>query len=249
MLLACCAAYLVPPGHGLGRCARRLHSGNGTEGMMVFPRGIVSLAVDCVVFGFTGERLRLLLIRRAVAPFAGMWALPGGFVEAGETLRAAAGRELSEESGVALAAVEEIGAFDALDRDPRGRVVSVAVLGLVRPEDCVLASRCDAAEARWFDLDAVPALAFDHGAILRRGRDRLRDALWSGPLGLRLLGDAFTLTDAQRLYETIGGAPLDVRNFRKRLLATGLVVPLAARQRGVAHRAARYYACRPSPSG
>ena len=207
-------------------------------------RGRVSLAVDCAVFGFDGNGLRLLAIRRGIDPFVGRWALPGGFVEAGETLVEAARRELAEETGVETVALEEIGAFDALDRDPRGRVISVAYAALVRREAVVLEAGCDAVAAQWFALDAVPALAFDHEAILGRALGRLREFLWTRPLALHLLGARFTLAEAQRLFEAILGVRLDVRNFRKRLLATGLVAPLAERQSGVPHRAARYFALR-----
>jgi 8-oxo-dGTP diphosphatase len=214
------------------------------ECVMAFDRGAVSLAVDCVVFGFAANILKVLCINRRIAPFAGMWALPGGFVEAGETLREAAYRELLEETGIDASALEELGAFDAVDRDPRGRVVSVAFVGLLRREALVLRATCDARDARWFDLDAVPELAFDHGSILARALAHLRENLWLRPSGLQLLGAKFTLTEAQRLFEGILGARLDVRNFRKRILATGMLIPLEERECGVAHRAARYFACR-----
>ncbi|EFL49683.1 NUDIX hydrolase [Solidesulfovibrio fructosivorans JJ]] len=209
---------------------------------MVFDRGRVSLAVDCAVFGFAGEGLRVLAVRRGVPPFAGSWALPGGFVEAGETLLAAAGRELAEETGVAAARLIEVGCFDALDRDPRGRVVSVAFAGLVRREHLTLRATADAGEARWWDLSDRPALAFDHEAIVTAALEHVRAAMWERPLALELLGERFTLAEARAVYEAVAGAPFDVRNFRKRLLATGLVRPLDARETGVAHRAARYYA-------
>lgn len=211
---------------------------------MAFDRGIVSLAVDCAVFGFAQNMLKVLLIQRGIRPFAGMWALPGGFVEAGETLREAAHRELLEETGVGATALKQLGAFDAVDRDPRGRVVSVAFVGLLRREDLILRATGDAGEARWFDLEAVPELAFDHGSILARALAHLRENLWLRPSGLRLLGAKFTLTEAQRLFEVILGGRLDVRNFRKRILATGMLIPLEERESGVAHRAARYFACR-----
>ncbi len=212
---------------------------------MAFDRGRVSLAVDCAVFGFAGAGLRVLAVRRRVPPFAGRWALPGGFVEAGETLEAAAARELAEETGLGAAHLEQVACFDAVDRDPRGRVVSVALAGLVRREGRELRATADAAAASWWALADRPPLAFDHEAILAAALAHVRASLWLRPLALGLLGERFTLAEAQALYEAVAGARCDVRNFRKRLLATGMVEPLEARETGVAHRAARYYACRP----
>lgn len=210
----------------------------------VFERGCVSLAVDCAVFGFDDESLKVLAVRRAVAPFAGSWVLPGGFVETGETLLGAAARELEEETGIAAARLEQVGCFDALGRDPRGRVVSVALAGLVRREHLALRATADAREVRWWDLADRPPLAFDHEAILAAALAHVRAGMWRRPLVLELLGERFTLAQARTLYAAVSDAALDVRNFRKRLLATGMVVPLEARETGVAHRAARFYALR-----
>lgn len=215
---------------------------------MVFDRGRVSLAVDCAVFGFAAGGVRVLAVRRRVAPFVGGWGLPGGFVEAGETLLCAAARELDEETGVVAAHLEQVGCFDALDRDPRGRVVSVAFAGLVRREHLSLRATADAGEARWWDLAVRPCLVFDHEAILAAALAHVRASLWRRPHALALLGARFTLAEAQALYEAVGGVQFDVRNFRKRLLATDMLVPLDARETGVSHRAARYYACRGADS-
>ncbi|QLA20524.1 NUDIX domain-containing protein [Desulfolutivibrio sulfoxidireducens] len=213
-------------------------------GCVAFDRGRVSLAVDCAVFGFAAGGVRVLTVRRRVPPFADGWALPGGFVEAGETLLCSAARELEEETGVVAAHLEQVGCFDALDRDPRGRVVSVAFAGLVRREHLTLRATADAGEARWGDLADRPPLVFDHEAILAAALAHVRASLWQRPLALALLGARFTLAEAQTLYEAVAGMRFDVRNFRKRLLATGMLASLDARETGVAHRAARYYACR-----
>lgn len=185
-----------------------------------------ALTVDCVVFGFDGEGLQLLLIRRGIEPFLGAWALPGGFVRMDEDLDAAARRELMEETGVRNLFLEQLYTFGTPDRDPRGRVVSVAYLALVRPEEHPASGDTDAAEAKWFPVTALPELAFDHARIVETARERLRGKIRWQPVGFELLPEKFTLTDLQSLYEAILGRSLDKRNFRKKLLQFDFVVAL-----------------------
>lgn len=185
-----------------------------------------ALTVDCVVFGFDGEGLQLLLIRRGIEPFLGAWALPGGFVRMDEELEAAARRELTEETGVRNLFLEQLYTFGTPERDPRGRVVSVAYLALVRPEEHPATGDTDAAEARWFSVSSLPELAFDHARIVETARERLRGKIRWQPVGFELLPEKFTLTDLQSLYEAILGRALDKRNFRKKLLQFDFVVPL-----------------------
>lgn len=199
-----------------------------------------ALAVDCVVFGYSEEGLGVLLVRRGADPFAGAWALPGGFVLAGESLHDAARRELVEETGVGDASLAQIGAFGDPDRDPRGRVVSVAWMALVRPG--ATQAGTDAADARWHPVTALPALAFDHAAIIQAARGELRRRAREAPVGFELLPDAFTFTDLQALYEALLGEELDKRNFRKKLLSTGLLVPLPERRAAAAGRPAGLWA-------
>src|ERR1043165_750364 len=125
-----------------------------------YPRA--ALTVDCVVFGFDDQELKVLLIERGLEPFKGKWALPGGFVRVDETLDDAARRELEEETGLKDVFLEQLYTFGAVDRDPRERVVSVAYYALVKPADHITAASTDAAEARWFPVSEVPSLAFDH---------------------------------------------------------------------------------------
>jgi 8-oxo-dGTP diphosphatase len=204
-----------------------------------FPRP--ALAVDCVVFGLDREGLKLLLIERAIEPFRGRWALPGGFVRESETLDAAAERELVEEAGVRVSYLEQLYTFGDLDRDPRERVVSVAYYALVNPAVHAPIAATDAARAAWFRDDALPELAFDHERIVRTARERLRTKVRYRPIGFGLLGDTFTLTELQTVYEKILGRPLDKRNFRKKILGYGFVEPTKKRQTRVAHRAAQLY--------
>jgi 8-oxo-dGTP diphosphatase len=200
-----------------------------------------ALAVDCVVFGLDEEDLKVLLIERALPPFEGRWALPGGFVRLAETVDDAARRELAEETGLANVFLEQLYTFGALDRDPRERVVSVAYYALVKLSDHRVKAATDAREAAWFKVSEVPPLAFDHATILSVGLSRLRGKVRYQPVGFELLPQKFTLTQLQRLYEKILEKPLDKRNFRKKVLGMDLLVELAEVEQNVAHRAARLY--------
>jgi 8-oxo-dGTP diphosphatase len=204
-----------------------------------YPRA--ALTVDCVVFGMDGEDLKVLLIERGLPPFEGEWALPGGFVHVEETIDAAARRELEEETGLEKVFLEQLYTFGSVARDPRERVVSVAYYALVNLVDHRVQAATDAREAAWFSLDDVPTLAFDHAKILQMAQGRLRGKLGYQPIGFELLPQGFTLSQLQRLYEVVLERDLDKRNFRKKVLATGLLVETKEVQQDVAHRAARLY--------
>ncbi|MES2705632.1 MAG: NUDIX domain-containing protein [Verrucomicrobiota bacterium] len=200
-----------------------------------------ALTVDGVVFGLDGGKLKVLLIERGLEPFKGQWALPGGFVQEGETLDEAVSRELSEEAGVRGVFLEQLYTFGAVRRDPRERVVSVAYFALVNLADHTTRASTDAADARWFPAAPLPALAFDHDDILKMALDRLRGKLRYQPVGFELLPEKFTLTQLQQLYETVLGTPLDKRNFRKKVLGFDLLVPLAETRREGRHRPAQLF--------
>jgi 8-oxo-dGTP diphosphatase len=200
-----------------------------------------ALTVDCVVFGLHEARLEVLLIERDRPPFEAHWALPGGFVHEHEPLDTAARRELEEETDVRVRYLEQLYTFGDPGRDPRGHVVTVAYFALVNRAEHPPTAATDARRAAWFPADTPPPLAFDHPEILRVARERLRAKLRYRPIGFDLLPEKFTLGALQRLYETVLGAPLDKRNFRKKLRALDLLVPLDERQRDVPHRAAQLY--------
>jgi 8-oxo-dGTP diphosphatase len=200
-----------------------------------------ALAVDCVVFGYRSEQLMLLLIERGEPPFEGKWALPGGFVRIDETLDRAAERELVEEAGLKLRYLEQLYTFGSLERDPRERVVTVAYFALVNTLEHELRASTDAKRAAWFDVREQPTLAFDHDGIVERGLERLRSKVRYQPIGFGLLDESFTLSELQRLYEVILGRALDKRNFRKKILKLGFIVPTDQKERGVARRAARFF--------
>ena len=200
-----------------------------------------ALTVDCVVFGLDDAGLQVLLIERDLEPHRGKWALPGGFVKMGEELDEAARRELEEETGLRGVFLEQLYTFGALGRDPRTRVISVAYYSLVNIQDHHARAATDAADAAWVGVNGLGELAFDHGDILEKALDRLKGKLRYQPIGFELLPRKFTLTQLQKLYETVLETDLDKRNFRKKILSMNLLVGLNEVQQGVAHRAAQLY--------
>jgi len=204
-----------------------------------YPRA--ALTVDCVVFGFDEGDLKLLLIQRDLEPFAGRWALPGGFVRVEESLEEAARRELQEETGVARVYLDQLYTFGQPDRDPRERVVTVAYYALVKLSNHRVKAATDARNAAWFDVCDLPRLAFDHETIIEAALRRLKGKVRYEPIGFELLPPKFTLTQLQHLYETILEAPLDKRNFRKKILSMDLLLETDEIEQDVAHRAARLY--------
>lgn len=199
------------------------------------------VAVDCVVFGLDGCSLKVLLIQRDGEPFAGQWALPGGVVRPDESLEEAARRALLEKTGVERVYLEQLYSFGEPGRDPRGRVVTVAYYALVQLSDHRIKAATDARRAAWFEVSAVPRLAFDHRRILEVALGRLRGKVRYHPMGFELLPPRFTLRQLQTLYETVLERKLDKRNFRKKLLAMGLLVETDEIEQDVPHRAARLY--------
>jgi 8-oxo-dGTP diphosphatase len=201
------------------------------------------LTVDCVIFGLDleEESLRVMLIERDLDPFAGMWAIPGGFVRNGESPGDAALRELQEETGITDVFLEQLYTFGDPGRDPRGWVVSVAHYALVSPDKHFIQAATDARQARWFPVTALPRLAFDHSAILKVALERLRGKLTYAPIGFELLPQKFTIKQLQKLYEIVLGGKLDNRNFRKKIFSMDVLRELDEIQKGVSHRAARLY--------
>jgi len=174
-----------------------------------------SVTTDCVIFGFDGAKLKVLLIERGVDPFKGKWALPGGFLRMDENAEQGALRELREETGLDNAYIKQFHTFTEPDRDPRERVVTIAFYALVRLQD--VTGGDDAARAEWFDLDDVPSLAFDHDQILRIATKELRRQIHFEPIGFELLPEEFTIKELQMLYEAILDVRFDRRNFYKKM--------------------------------
>jgi 8-oxo-dGTP diphosphatase len=184
--------------------------------------------------------LHILLVKRRQQPFAGMWALPGGFVRLDESLEDAARRELREESGVEEVYLEQLYTFGDPERDPRTRVITVAYFALVRAEQQHLRAATDAVAVNWFPAYEPPDLAFDHRQILDYAITRLRYKLEYTALAFELLPEEFTLTELQETYEHILNEELDKRNFRRKVLHAD-VLEATNRKRFGEHRPARLY--------
>lgn len=185
-----------------------------------------SVTVDTVIFTRREKTLHILLIQRKGWPFAGHWAIPGGFVQMGESLEDAARRELQEETGVTGAYLEQLQAFGDPGRDPRTRVITVAYMALIPSDTLTLRADTDAADARWFPIDGLPSpLAFDHDRILACALQTLRHRLENSNVAKGLLPRRFTLTQLQEVYEALLDRALDKRNFRKWIMTLGLVIP------------------------
>ncbi|MBL0912815.1 MAG: NUDIX hydrolase [Bacteroidia bacterium] len=200
-----------------------------------------ALATDCVIFGFDGAELKLLLLQREKAPFRDTWALPGGFVYMHETTEAAAKRILLEKAGIRNVFIEQLYTFSEIDRDPRERIVSVAYFALVSTTQFRLIAGRDTIQAGWHPISALPQLGFDHRNIVSLAVDRLRGKVRYQPVGFELLDEKFTLSQLQALYEAILQNPVDKRNFRKKLLGMGLLKQLDEKEQNVPRKAAFYY--------
>ncbi|MGB9688987.1 NUDIX domain-containing protein [Thermogutta sp.] len=193
-----------------------------------YPRPAV--CVDCVIFGLptissSGSQAspEVLLIQRGRPPFAGMWALPGGFVDIDEPLEVAAVRELEEETGIRCAALEVAGVYGTPGRDPRGRTISIVYRAVVWKSAQSPQGGDDAAKAEWFSLSALPPMAFDHNQIVEEVTENFRREIRTRPFGRELFPDSFTIEDLQCVYESILGCSISARKLRNFLLKAGLV--------------------------
>ncbi|MBO5581880.1 MAG: NUDIX hydrolase [Bacteroidales bacterium] len=199
-----------------------------------------AVTTDCVIFGYDlREGLSILLVQRGIDPFKGRWAFPGGFLRMDEDADTGARRELMEETGFEAESITQFGAFTAVDRDPRERVITIAYLALVRKGD--VQGGDDAADARWFPVTAVPPLAFDHDRILRIALERLKEQIHFRPVGFELLPEVFTMSQLQALYEAILGVRFDRRNFASKMLKLGLLQPTGQRPADAARRIPQLY--------
>ncbi|HSH02538.1 MAG TPA: NUDIX domain-containing protein [Anaerolineae bacterium] len=180
------------------------------------------MTVDVVIFSLVDEDLQVLLSKRPHKPFANMWAIPGGFVQMDESLDDAANRQLAAKTGVTDVYTEQLYTFGAPQRDPRTRVITVAYFALV-PYTAIKQDPADNIKTDWFSVYNPPELAFDHHEIIEYALQRLRYKLEYTMVGFQLLPDVFTLSELQHAYEIILGEDLDKRNFRRKILASGIL--------------------------
>lgn len=200
-----------------------------------------SVAVDVLIFTVSGKKLKIILVKRGVDPFRGIWALPGGFVGIDESLETAAKRELMQETGVQDIYLEQLYTFGDPDRDPRERVITAAYFALIPSERIKLHATTDVTDAAWFSVDDLPKLAFDHKKIINLGIERLKSKIGYSNIVYGLLPNKFRLSELQGVYEVILGQVLDKRNFRKRMLSLGLLKTTGEKEIEGAHRPAMLY--------
>lgn len=201
----------------------------------------MAFSVDCVVFGFDGNELKILLIKRGEDPFFEYWALPGNLVYLDENIDDAAARVLTELTGLENVYLEQVETFGDVGRHPLGRVITTAFYSLVNIDDLSVHPHSHVEKVGWVPVSKVKQLAFDHNKILDACFNKLKKMVRGRPIGFELLPPKFTLSELQRLYESILEQELDKRNFRKKMLSMNILVELEEYQEGVAHRPARLY--------
>ncbi len=176
----------------------------------------VWVSVDCIIFGFDENKLKVLIGRRQMDPGRGEWSLYGGFVAADESIDDAATRTLSELTGMRNIFMRQVGAFGKVDRDPGERVISVAYYALINVKDYSEKLRQEH-NLEWVDITELPKLYSDHNEMVAKAWKLMKQKMKTEPIGFRLLPQLFTLTQLQRLYEAVSDAEIDKRNFRKRI--------------------------------
>lgn len=198
------------------------------------------LAVDCIIFGFDGTELKLLLIKRGMDPAINKWSLMGGFVEPSEDLTQAAERILQDLTGLTNVYQEELHSFSVPDRDPAERTVSIAYFALIdiNKYQQQLSSHHKAA---WFPLKKFPKLIFDHNQMVKKAWLRLQYKAAFHPILFELLPPKFTLPQLQLLYESVYNVVMDKRNFSRKVLSTGLLIKQAEKNKAHSKKGAFYY--------
>ena len=201
----------------------------------------LGFSIDCVVFGFDGIDLKVLLIERGENPYLGYWALPGDLMAPDVDLDDSLHKILKNLTGLSDLFFEQVETFGAVDRHPLGRVITTGYYTLVKISDYQLNPSSFAAEAKWFKVKNVKELAFDHNKILNSCFQRLQKSVRTAPIGFELLPPHFTLSELQTLYEAILGIELDIRNFRKKILQMKFLRETGNVQENVSHRPAKLY--------
>ena len=200
----------------------------------------VLVAIDSIIFGFDGEELKLLLVKRGIENERNTWSLMGGWVLPSESLEQASSRILYELTSLKDIYLEQLYTFGAPERDPVERTVSVAYFALINVDDYENTISKNF-EAQWFSMQELPTLLFDHGQMVQKAIEYLRYKASQHPIGFELLPEKFTIPQLQKLYEAIFGTELDKRNFSRKLMSTNLLVKLTEKQKGYSKKGAFFY--------
>lgn len=198
------------------------------------------IAVDCIIFGFDGDVLKGLFIKRKLAPEKGNWSLMGGFVAETESVDAAAERILYELTGLTNVYMEQLNCYGKIDRDPVARVISIAYYALINIAD-YSADMLTQHDATWISLNELPPLIFDHQQMVQDAKDRLKQKVANHPVGFALLPTKFTLRQLQALYEAIYEVPLDKRNFTRKIFSINILKKLEEKERTSSRKGSYYF--------
>ncbi|WP_420583019.1 NUDIX hydrolase [Reichenbachiella sp.] len=202
----------------------------------------ILVAVDNVIFGFDTEeeKLKVLLFKRKIEPFSGQWSLVGSFIQPHESAVIAASRILTDFTGLKSVYLEQLHAYSAIDRDPGDRVISIAYYSLIQlhkhRKDLVATH-----DAGWFEINNIPEVVVDHNHIITDALIKLQENARRKPVGFNLLPSKFTLPQLFKLYQEIYQKEIDDRNFRKKILATGLLEKLATKDKTASKKGAFHY--------
>lgn len=192
-----------------------------------------TIAVECCVFGFQENELKILLVKRSIDPFKNHWVLPGGAMGEGKTLTESVNDVLHNLTGIKEISLEQVASYSNVNRHPIKRVVSVSFYALVKPENYPVIPKNYISDINWYSLDELPQLGFDHDYLLKDALNKLRANLKDHLVFGELLSDRFTLTELQELYESILVEKLDRRNFRKKILQMDILKPTNEKKAGV----------------
>lgn len=202
---------------------------------------IETISVDCVIFGFKESKLHILLVKQGIGDFEGHWALPGDWVRITESIDEAAYRILSSQTSVENIFLEQFKVFGDVGRFPKKRVITIGYYALVNIENFELIAGNSVSEVKWFQINQVPEMVFDHNLIFENCLEYLKLKIRHEPIGFNLLPERFTLLQLLELYEAILNINLDKPNFRKKFLKMNLLVKTKEREKDVSHRAATLY--------
>ncbi len=200
----------------------------------------ILMAVDCVIFGFDRQELKLLLFKRKIEPFKNEWSVIGSFVSPTEGVKESAIRVLEEYTGLSNIFMDSLNCYGEIDRDPGARVVSQAFFALIRLGE-EEAQMVETHQANWFGLNSIPPLILDHNQMVKDSLEKLRRKTRYQPIGFELLPEKFTIPQLQSLYEAIYQRQLDRRNFRKKILSMNILEKLSEKDKSTSKKGAYLY--------
>ena len=185
-----------------------------------------AVTTDCVLFCYKNKQLQVLLIKRGNNPYKGWWAFPGGFMDIDESIEECAKRELKEETHLENIYMQQFHCLGSVNRDPRERVVTIAFMAFIRSDDYKVIADDDASDARWFSIDELPPLAFDHKEMLTIALQELRKKIHFEPIVFHLLNEEFSMSELQNVYECILDTHFNQEDFAQKILSSNILIEI-----------------------